>query len=75
MDPKIPVCSPVESHFQGGCTATFNWARHGGKRHVMVPGGHVMAENDTSWESKTTGIRCRAALIWLQGDGGQAVIR
>jgi hypothetical protein len=22
---------------------------HGGKRHVMVPAGRFMAENDTSW--------------------------
>jgi hypothetical protein len=23
---------------------------HGGKRHVMVPRGHSMAKNDTSWD-------------------------
>jgi hypothetical protein len=30
---------------------------HGGKRHVMVPGGQLMAENDTSWTGLTTCIR------------------
>jgi hypothetical protein len=29
----------------------FNWAHHGGKRQLMVPGGRLMAENDSSWES------------------------
>ena len=23
--------------------------RHGGKRHVMVPQGHLMVKNDSSW--------------------------
>ena len=26
-----------------------NRTGHGGKRRLMVPGGHVMAENDSSW--------------------------
>jgi len=25
---------------------------HGGKRHVMSPGGQSMAENDTSWPQR-----------------------
>jgi hypothetical protein len=49
-------------------------ASHGGKRHVMVPGGQLMVKNDTSWESHTIGIGSQAALPCFQA-GGQAVIR
>jgi hypothetical protein len=39
---------------------------HGGKRHVMVPGGQLMAENDTSCEGWASG-RCTTCLIGLIG--------
>jgi hypothetical protein len=41
--------SPVESAALVFLREKFNGARHGGKRHVMAPGGHSMAKNDTSW--------------------------
>ena len=41
--------SPVESHLRWGCKATFNWARHAGKRQLMTPGGRFMPENDKSF--------------------------
>jgi hypothetical protein len=40
----------------------FNRARHGEKRHVMVPARHVMANNDRPWKSLSTGLRSQASL-------------
>jgi len=46
----------------------FNWAGHGGKRHVMFPGRQLMAENDNSWETSAREKRRRPLYfyIWTQ---------
>jgi hypothetical protein len=49
-------------------------ASHGEKRHVMVPEGHLMVKNDTSWERQTGDPGSHAALSCFQA-GEQEVIR